>query len=59
MPFASEPVSWDQLPGRAGGRRRSGRDGHHPLAGQRLTFQVQVLDVREAPAQKQPASDSG
>ena len=33
--------------------------GNHPLAGQRLTFDVRVMDVREAVAGKQPAADSG
>ena len=32
---------------------------NHPLAGQRLTFQVRVVDVREASAESTPPADSG
>ena len=32
---------------------------NHPLAGQRLTFQVRVVDVQEASAESAPPTDSG
>ncbi|MCR9247518.1 MAG: peptidylprolyl isomerase [bacterium] len=32
---------------------------NHPLAGQRLRFQLAVVDVRETAVDEQPASDSG
>ena len=32
---------------------------NHPLAGQRLTFKVQVLDVREAKSDTEPAPGAG